>query len=135
MEGKKQYWPDGYVQSPIGFDLEARSHLALFFIEKIIMGKRGSEDSQDRAAIEEMPATEIVERAFEMADAFVSIAEGRGEIREHDAEAAFKRGGELASIRNEAGADALFQRSRKRQQDREVSALSSGARTIAPRAD
>jgi len=85
MEQRKQYWP----VAPIFSDgkgsliLEARAGLALMFIERfgVIGTKTEGEDTAGRAKLELQSPTELVERCFQMADAFIERAEQRGEIR------------------------------------------------------
>jgi hypothetical protein len=107
MEGKQEYWPRATSIGPF-YTAEVRAVKAWELIHGygLVGGRiREAEDSAGRAVLEVMPPQEIVERAFAIADAFINMAEARGEIRhctEEDEEAAFQRGGQLERIKSEA---------------------------------
>lgn len=103
----RRYWSPGHVSHNCGYDLEARAGIAFTIMEKwaMVSGKPGVEDSAGRQTIELLPVAEVIDRAFCLADAFMERCELRGEVKgysEDDCEAAFKRGGELARIQNDA---------------------------------
>lgn len=104
---KQQYWPLSNSVGKFGLLMEFRSAMAWQLIERfgLISGRRGTEDSQGRAAIEEMPPAEIVQRAFAIADEFVEAAQSRGELKEFteaDLHDAYSRIGQLEDVKMES---------------------------------
>ena len=105
-----QYWPLKHECGKSGVNMELRASLAWKLIEHfgLVSATRGSEDSAGRAAIDLLPIDQVVSRAFAIVDCFVAEAESRGELRPFtsaDADQAFRRGGELESIKSDVKVD------------------------------
>lgn len=102
----KNYFRLPYTQANDGYRFELRAVIALELLEKggILMGTVQHEDSQGRAFIEVMPAPEVVDRAFAMAEHFVSVAEEKGYLKECPVtiEEAMATKGRLGKIEQEA---------------------------------
>lgn len=102
-----KYWPISTSLGQSGYQLEARAEIALNLIERwgLVAGRLEGEDSEGRAAYDNMPPGLVVERAFALADCFMDAAERRGDVLpygESDAEAAYRRGGELGRVKSDA---------------------------------
>lgn len=65
------------------FLLDVRARIVLTMLEKngIITGKSDGEDSQGRAKLSEMPPIEVVQRAFAIAEEFISVCEEKKYIK------------------------------------------------------
>lgn len=103
----QQYWPLKSALSGSGFELEMRSAFAWRLLEKyaIVAGHVAREDSCGRSVTDLLPVPDAVDRAFALADAFVSRAEARGELRaitEERNDEAYREGGRLQRLRDDA---------------------------------
>lgn len=79
----KMYFPLETTGVVTGILLDIRAQIALNMLEKhgLITGKNGTEDSQGRAKIMEMPPDETVKRAFDIAERFIKICEECGFLK------------------------------------------------------
>lgn len=104
---RQEYWPLGHMLHDGGAVMEMRTSLAWELIHHfgLVSGRVTGQDDAGRAVLDVMPAREVVQRAFELADAFVDTAEVRGGLRpvtDAELEQAVQRGGELDRIKTEA---------------------------------
>ena len=83
----EKYWDNPDLDprfATVGFTMNLPGRMAVVFLEKwgVVTGKiRGEEDSAGRAVLDVMPVTDVVERAFEMAEQAVAELERRGWVQ------------------------------------------------------